>query len=295
MQAQSPLSFRGAPSTPLAAVGVGHGSLVAGSGAPVVMLHASLGSKSQWTALVGALAARYRAIALDLRGYGDLPAAGPGTPGGADDDVRALDDRLDGLVPPHARVHLVGHSYGGWVALRYASLHPDRVASLALYEPVAFRALARDDASLPPLRRVAARVAALVGAGHRHLASQTFVDFWSGDGAFASMPLNVRAGIARRIDKVALDFRSALAWPRDLAELCAIASPVLLLAGRRSPAVGQRIVAALARALPDARSAWIDAGHMGPVTHAPGVNAIVASFVDECADERGPRREVRVA
>lgn len=295
MHLQASLQPRSAPSTPPSSVGVGFGSLVAGRGAPVVMLHSSLGSKSQWMPLVEALAPRYRAIAVDLRGYGDLPPAGPGTPSGPDEDLRALSERLDGLVPPRSRIHLVGHSYGGWVALRYARLHPDRVASLALYEPVAFRALPREDASLATLQRVAGLVESFVGEGHRHLASQTFVDYWSGEGSFASMPLPVRAGIARRIEKVVLDFRAALAWPRGVAELHEITAPVLLLAGRRSPALAQRIVAALARALPEARSAWIDAGHMGPVTHAATVVALLAAFVDECAEEGPMLREARVA
>ena len=47
------------------------GYLMAGTGTPVVMLHSSLGSKSQWTALAERLASRFRVIALDLCGYGD--------------------------------------------------------------------------------------------------------------------------------------------------------------------------------------------------------------------------------
>src|SRR4030095_7600973 len=47
------------------------GSLVAGAGAPVVLLHSSLSSKSQWTALAERLASRFRVIPLDLCRYGD--------------------------------------------------------------------------------------------------------------------------------------------------------------------------------------------------------------------------------
>lgn len=278
-----------------AGIGAGYGSLIAGCGTAVVMLHASLGSKAQWSPLVAAMAPRFRAIALDLRGYGDLPPAGLGMSSGADDDVLALEERLDGLVAPRARFHLVGHSYGGFVALRYARLHPDRVASLALYEPVAFRALPEHDESLAALRRLAGVVTTSVLQGHRHLASQVFVDFWSGDGAFASMPLPSRASIARRIGKVALDFRAALAWPDDPDELRAIDAPAFLIAGRRSPVLAQRIVASLAHRLPNARSAWVDAGHLGPVTDAADVNALVAGFVGECEDERARGREARAA
>ena len=58
-------------------VETGHGYWATGDGAPVVLLHSSLGSKSQWSALVERLASRFRVIALDLCGYGDnaLPAS----------------------------------------------------------------------------------------------------------------------------------------------------------------------------------------------------------------------------
>ncbi|HQU47912.1 MAG TPA: alpha/beta fold hydrolase [Casimicrobiaceae bacterium] len=293
MPAHAPLPTR--PDSSSTAPGAGYGSLVQGRGAAVVMLHASLGSKSQWSALIGVTAPRYRAIALDLTGYGDLPSAEPDVPSDVDDDVRALERRLDGLVAPRSRIHLVGHSYGGFVALRYARLHPERVASLALYEPVAFRMLPPHDASRAELERLAEEVAALVQGGHRHLASQVFVDFWSGEGTFASLPLAARASIARRIGKVPLDFRAALAWPTDASDLRTISAPALLVAGRRSPALARSIVAALARALPDARSAWIDAGHMGPVTDAADFAALVASFLGECEDARAVRWAARAA
>ncbi|HEY5863388.1 MAG TPA: hypothetical protein VIX61_09870, partial [Casimicrobiaceae bacterium] len=52
------------------------GYVTAGDGVPVLMLHSSLASKSQWSGLATRLAVRYRTIAVDLWGYGDvaLPA-----------------------------------------------------------------------------------------------------------------------------------------------------------------------------------------------------------------------------
>ena len=51
------------------------GYFVAGEGAPVIMLHSSLGSKSQWAVLADRLARRFRVIAIDLCGYGDTSPA----------------------------------------------------------------------------------------------------------------------------------------------------------------------------------------------------------------------------
>lgn len=256
------------------------GCLVAGAGAPVVMLHSSVSSKSQWTALAERLASRFRVVALDLCGYGDNGPCGTGDAFTVDDEVRLITRRLDAMVPRHVRVHLVGHSYGGLVAMRFAQLNGDRIASLSLYEPVVFRALDDEDAALADVKRVAERVAFLVAAGRRHDAAGAFVDFWSGDGSYGALPLPVQARIARRIDKVPLDYRAALSWPLAPTDIRAIVAPALLLVGNRSPAVAQRIVTRLGQLLRTRRIRWLDAGHMGPVTDAHRVNPWIEAFVD---------------
>jgi len=103
----------------------------------------------------------------------------------------------------------------------------------------------------------------------------------------------LRASLGSKAQWSAL--RAALAWPDDPDELRAIDAPAFLIAGRRSPVLAQRIVAALAHRLPNSRSAWVDAGYLGPVTDAADVDALVAGFVDECEDERANRREARAA
>jgi len=204
-----------------------------------------------------------------------------------DDEVRLVTDRLVRLGEAHTRVHLVGHSYGGLVALRFAQCRSHRVASLSLYEPVTFRLLDDEDTALIDVRRLAELVSRLAAAGHRHAAAQLFVDFWSGDGSYASLPLAARASLVRRVDKLPLDFQAALSWPRGPEDLRAIVSPTLLLAGNRSPAVVQRIHTVLTRALPNRRSGSFDCGHMGPITDGHRLNPWIEAFLDARA-ERDP-------
>ncbi len=52
----------------------------------------------------------------------------------ADDQAAWIDEALDALHL--GKVHLVGHSFGGWTAANYATHHPDRLATLSLLEPV---------------------------------------------------------------------------------------------------------------------------------------------------------------
>jgi pimeloyl-ACP methyl ester carboxylesterase len=267
-------------------IGDHRGYVVAGSGAPVVLLHASLSSKSQWTTLLDRMAPRFRMIALDLCGYGDNELVATESSFTLDDEVRLVASRLDQLVGTRTRVHLVGHSYGGLVALRFAQVYAERVASLSLFEPVVFRLL-DDDPAITEVRSVAERVAVLVRAGRRYDAAQVFVDFWSGAGSFEALALPVRASMARRIGKVPLDFKATSCWPLGRDELRAVVAPTLLLGGRRSPVVAQRILSRLAELLPDWRIGSFDCGHMGPLTDAGRVNTYIDAFVAACAERDG--------
>jgi pimeloyl-ACP methyl ester carboxylesterase len=271
----------------------GPGYWVTGAGAPVVVLHSSLSSKSQWTALAERLRSRFRVIALDLCGYGDSSPPSAGGSFTLDEEVRLVAAHLDRLVEPRVRVHIVGHSYGGLVALRFAQCRSERVASLSLYEPVVFAALADEDPVLVDIGRGAERVLRLLAEGCRHEAAQSFVDLWSGDGSYASMSLSTRTRLARSVDKVPLDFQAAFRWPKVPADLREIVAPTMLLAGDRSPAIAQRIVAVLAQSLPDCRVGWLDCGHMGPMTDPHRVNPWIEAFLDISADNETTPSQAR--
>lgn len=255
------------------------GAIVAGNGEPVVMLHASLSAKSQWQPLIEQLSPQFTTIALDLCGYGDNPLPEQHRAHSIDDETALVEARIDAIAGRDARVHLVGHSYGGLVALRFALRHPRRVASLSLFEPVAVGVLAEDDRSLALFRCVAADAAALAAAGHLANVAETVVDFWSGLGSYASMPRRTREAIAGCSAKMPLDFEAAWGWRIDDAALRMLDAPTLLLAGRRSPQVTRHVIARLSALLLDCRVAAFDCGHMGPITDSAVVNAAIAAFV----------------
>jgi pimeloyl-ACP methyl ester carboxylesterase len=79
------------------------------------------------------LADRYRLLAVDRRNYGASPDAEVG-----DYHVDA-DDVLDLLAAQPGGAHLLGHSYGGVVAMLAATRRPDLVRSLTLIEPGAIQ------------------------------------------------------------------------------------------------------------------------------------------------------------
>ena len=92
----------------------------------LVLLHGQPGSAADWQAVMARLPAQLHAVAVDRPGYGasQRPAAGFGA--NAEAVLKDLDERkVDSAV-------LVGHSWGGGVALQVASLAPDRVQAVVL-------------------------------------------------------------------------------------------------------------------------------------------------------------------
>jgi len=245
----------------------------------LVLLHSSMSSRNQWAALSAQLDG-YRAIAIDLLGYGKAPF-----PSEIERDAFTLAHEVDAVnaalaaqLAPGQPFHLIGHSYGGATALRLARQMPQRVLSLALFEPVAFHLLPADDAAR---REIGAVIAAIDGAASVHDATRAFLDYWNGAGAFDAMPAAVQQRFSAQIAKVKLDFQALLGEPATLADLAMLTMPALVMAGADSPLSTRRLTAALAQALPQASTLQTPGGHMAPITHAQHVNDAFARFLAE--------------
>lgn len=252
-----------------------------GRGEPVIALHCSGSSGGQWRRLADALGGRYRVLAPDLHGYGGS-AAWPGhrpiTLADEAEVVGALLEMCGGAA------HLVGHSFGGAVALHAARLHAQRVRSLALIEPVAFHLLRagdeRDAAALREITGIADMVARALASGDSLAGFGRFVDYWSGPGAWAAVPADRHAAMAGALGAVALNFWAGLNDSTGAERFAAVAVPTLVVRGARSPLAGRRVAARVAEVLPGARLVTLDgAGHMAPVTHADAVNHLIRAHV----------------
>jgi pimeloyl-ACP methyl ester carboxylesterase len=251
----------------------------------VVLLHSSLSSRNQWSALMAGHADQYRFIAIDLLGYGksafptEAAEAGYTLAHEADAVAAALTSQLDAGEP----FHLVGHSYGGATALRLARQMRERVLSLTLFEPVAFHLLPRDDAARIEIESV---VGAIKAAAGEEEAARIFIDYWNRPGAFDALPDNQRQRFMSQIAKVKLDFIALLGEPATLSDVARLALPAQVMAGRKGPASTRRVAEQLAAALPNGSFLETAGGHMGPITHAEAVNDVIIGFLNACTADQ---------
>jgi pimeloyl-ACP methyl ester carboxylesterase len=246
----------------------------AGRGDTVLLVHGSASSRRMWQPLVERLAARYRVVAPDLVGYGEST---PWREGLQATDFDVVDTFVRELGRP---LHLVGHSYGGALALHAALARGARVASLALIEPAAFQLLDGEPAARHEIEAVASRHLELVAEGALDACAAHFMGYWIGADTLAAMAPETRARLTATMPKIASEFRLLFRGREQLDGLGRLAVPALLLRGTHTTAAARAIVGRLAAILPAAGLAEIaGAGHMLPVTHAGQVNALVEAHI----------------
>jgi len=99
-----------------------------GKGAPLVLLHGYPLDHHLWDEVVPLLEDTFDVILPDLRGFGESTTAD--SPYTMDDYASDIAGLLDQLSIQKAAI--VGHSMGGYVALAFARLYPERVSGLGL-------------------------------------------------------------------------------------------------------------------------------------------------------------------
>jgi pimeloyl-ACP methyl ester carboxylesterase len=260
----------------------------AGIGPPVVALHGLGATKGSFLPTVAALAERFRVIAFDLPGFGDSDK-----PIGAAYDARFFAAAGIGLLDALAldRVHLIGNSLGGRIALEIALRHPGRVGRLGLLAPsLAWR---RERPWLPLLRltrpelglvQIAPR-AVVEAIVHRLIPGAD--EGWTAAGVDEFLRAYLtpagRAAFYAAARQIYLDEPHGEEgfWTR----LRTLEPDALFVWGRRDKLVPIAFARHVADALPDARHLELDCGHVPQVERPKQTHAALAAFLSEVGAE----------
>jgi len=244
------------------------------------MLHAGIADRSMWSEHLRPLAdAGLRAVAVDLPGFGEAPAA--------QDEDAPWRDVLETMDALHiARATLVGNSFGGLVAQRVAVLAPDRVTALVLISSGA-----PGIAPSPELQSAWEAEESALEAGDIEAAVRAVVDAWTLPGASPELRDRV-AAMQRRAFELQL---AAQAPPgsdpigENSDVLSHIAAPTLVVVGERDMRDFHLAADALVRLIPSARRTVLaGAGHLAPLEQPARLREELLAFIAEVR-ATGPR------
>jgi pimeloyl-ACP methyl ester carboxylesterase len=261
-----------------------------GQGPDLVLIHGIASNLGLWQlSILPALVESFRVTMYDLRGHGysDMPLRGY-TPDHMVADFSALMDYL-GI----GRASLLGHSYGGVVALYYAVLQPERVDKLVIA-----------DTGVPALEPKKGRDAALVGWREALRRGGIEVPDEKAEDVVYLLEQTLRMrgssrrgmGVQRTIARLTRFFNTT-SFGKEYQEnpgltsamIRQIHAPALLVYGNRSPMMTS--FEALREHLPNCRTAIIaDGGHFYPLDHAETFVGYIKGFLqEENSDLKDPR------
>jgi pimeloyl-ACP methyl ester carboxylesterase len=252
-----------------------------GQGPPLLLLHSSLSSHKQWLPLVTLLSANYQLLLPDLLGYGSKQAAAfqPVPQHRLADEADALLADIPAALKQQPML-LIGHSFGGAVALHLARTGKIKLKALILYEPVAFHLLASSaDAQAVTLTAEVLALSEKMPQLSASAAAGVFVDYWQQQDYFQQLPARMQQQMAAQVWKVPQDFQALISEPAKLADYQFLQCPILLMRGSQSRHSALLISEMLAVIWPQACVKTLPAGHMGPVAAAELVNAQILEFI----------------
>ncbi len=268
-----------------------------GEGRDLVLIHGLGANQGFWNpSLLLPLARKYRVTIYDLRGHGysDMPGSGYDSATMAEDLCRLLDHLKIG------RADLIGHSYGGSVALHTAVMFPERVNSLVLcdtrvrvfqptqcprdwrHEEGLIQKLTNIGIEIPGdereaglwlLERLASHADRNAIEELREIVNYMPFGGWNGGRRSAMRWLELVRSTSAKEDFIALAGLTA-------EEIAALSHPILVLNGGRSFTLPS--LEGLKKSLRRCQTAIVPrGGHFFPVTHPDAFLSVVTQFLDE--------------
>ncbi len=270
-----------------------------GRGDPVIFVHGGPGDYRGWSSQAGVFSEKYRIISYSRRCSYPNNYTGDYTDDTVANNAEDLADLIRKLEL--APAHLVGHSFGGFIAIFCALRHPDLVRSLVLAEPAVMPIIINNPQNPVNLLALFLKSPSTATALMR-LASKSFIpgqkalqrgDFQQAvrifvngmldkDDGFEQLPVSIREMMMQNA-KTLLGETDASKLPRFSREDARkISARTLLVKGERSPKFLHRVVDVLTQELPNNEVVTIwGASHGLPLERPDEFNAAVLRFLGD--------------
>ena len=249
-----------------------------GAGPTVVLVPGSCSTGAAWRPVIASWKGRFRYVTTSLLGYGGTAERRTAQDPCISHEAEMLEAVIRKAGGP---VHLVGHSFGGLVALAVAFRDLVPLASLTIVEAPAAELLreCNEDRHYRAFRQMTESYFADFESGNQE-AIASMIDFYGGAGTYASWPPRVRAYAVETTPVNILDWASAYGFALSGSKLAALNVPTLVLRGGASHAAVQRANELLGTHIREASLMTIaGAAHFMIATHAADVARAVACLV----------------
>ena len=249
-----------------------------GTGPTIVLVPGSCITGATWRLVIATWNGQFRCVTTSLLGYGGTVERRTA----ADPDISHEAEIVESAVrKAGSRAHLVGHSFGGLVALAVALRNRVSLASLVILEAPAPEIL-RDRSEHQHYRAFRQMTEAYFAAfdGGNAEAIAAMIDFYGGPGTYAAWPPRVRAYAIETTPVNILDWASAYGFDPSQTSLAAVQIPSLVVRGGASHPAVQRANALLSECMSEAALATIGtAAHFMIATHPNEVARLIAQHV----------------
>ena len=211
-----------------------------GSGSPtLVLVPGSCSNGMAWRPVIKALDGKFRCVTTSLLGYGQTAERRLDSNPSVELEAEILERVIEKASADGGEIHVVGHSFGGAVAMIVAMRKRVPIASLTVLEapiPSLLRACG-EDAHYRSFRDMTEAYFAAWRGGDRE-AMRSMIDFYGGEGTWASWPDRVRAYAIETTPVNLLDWGCAYDHPLSPEMLSTIEVPVSVAVGAQShPAI----------------------------------------------------------
>ncbi len=253
-----------------------------GKGVTIIFIHGSLNDYCSWQFQMEAFSAQYHVVAYSRRNH--FPNRWKDYPESYSvrterDDLLEFIEAL-GLQEP---VHLVGTSYGAFVAALFGRKYPRMTRSLVLGEPPILSLLSEPASILTDgdfERRFAQSVLGPLKNGDLEAAATGFIDSIEGEGSFNRLPSKTRKMMLQNSRSLGAELSTPERDPFSSDDARKILAPTLLVKGQQTSRRYESIVVRLVKLIPNATVATIGKSSHNPhITNPLAYNRVLSGFL----------------